>query len=105
MLYAFGELVFWGEPGHYTIGAMTPSEERPQELLSVGTVNSQAVAEIIKSLLNAHGIDVWLSQESAGSAIGLAMGPMAQVEIIVRAEQVEQARPLLGDGLQTDPDS
>ena len=84
---------------------MTTSEQRPQELLSVGTVNSQAVAEIIKSLLNAYGIDVWLSQESAGSAIGLAMGPMAQVEIIVRAEQAEQARPLLEDGSHANPDN
>ena len=82
---------------------MPTSGEHPQELLSIGTVNSQAVAEIIKSLLNAYGIDVWLSQESAGSAIGLAMGPMAQVEIIVRAEQAEQARPLLEDGSQTKP--
>ena len=83
--------------GHYTIGVMSTSEEQPQELVSVGTAAGQIEAEILKGLLVANDIDVWLNQESAGSAIGLGIGPMAEVEIMVRTAQAEEARQLLQD--------
>jgi len=82
---------------------MTTSEEQPHELVSVGTVDGQVEAEIVKGLLAANDIDVWLSQESAGSALGLTVGPMGEVEIMVRADHAEQARSILGE--RTDPDS
>ncbi len=84
---------------------MTTSEEHPHELVSVGTADGQIEAEIIKGLLTANGVDVWLSQESAGSALGLTIGALGEVEIMVRAEQAEQARALLEDGPQEEPDS
>lgn len=84
---------------------MTTSEEQPHELVSVGTADGQIEAEIIKGLLNANGVDVWLSQESATSAIGLGIGPMAEVEIMVREEHAEQARALLESGPDADPDN
>ncbi len=83
---------------------MTP-EEQSHELVSVGVADGQVEAEIIKGLLNANGVDVWLSQESAGSALGLTIGALGEVEIMVRAEQAEQARALLEDGPQEEPDS
>ena len=76
---------------------MATSEEQPQELISAGTAVGQVEAEILKGLLQANDIDVWLNQESAGSAIGLGMGPMAEVEIMVRADQADRARKLLKD--------
>ena len=77
---------------------MTTLEEQSHELVSVGKADGQVEAEIIKGLLNANEIEVWLSQESAGSALGLTVGPMGEVEIMVRAEQEDQARALLDDG-------
>lgn len=74
---------------------MATSEEHPQALETVGTADGQVEAEIIKGLLVANGIDVWLSQESAGSAIGLTVGPMGEVQIMVRADQAAEARRLL----------
>jgi hypothetical protein len=84
---------------------MTTSEDQPHELVSVGKADGQVEGEIIKGLLNANEVEVWLSQESAGSALGLTLGPMGEVEIMVRAEQAEQARALLEEGAEADPDS
>ena len=84
---------------------MTTSEEHSHELVSVGIADGQVEAEIIKGLLNANGVDVWLSQESAGSALGLTIGAMGEVEIMVRAEQAEQARALIDDDPEMEPDS
>ncbi len=74
---------------------MSTSDEQSHDLVSVGTADGQVEAEIIKGLLAANGIDVWLSQESAGSAIGLTVGPMGEVEIMVRAEHADEARALI----------
>ncbi len=84
---------------------MTTSEELPHELVSVGTADGQVEAEIIKGLLTANGVDVWLSQESAGTAIGLTVGSLGEVEIMVRAEQAEDARALLDEGPEQEPDA
>ena len=92
-------------PGHYTIGAMTTSDEHPHELVSVGSADGQVEAEIIKGLLVANDIEVWLSQESAGSALGLTVGALGEVEIMVRAEQAEKARALLEEGPEAESDA
>lgn len=83
---------------------MSSSEEHPHELVTIGTADGQVEAEIFKGLLNANGVEVWLSQESAGAAIGLGIGPMAEVEIMVRAEQADQARALLEHGFEAEHD-
>lgn len=87
---------------------MTTPEEH--ELVSLGTVDGQVEAEIIKGLLTANGVEVWLSQESAGSALGLTVGALGEVEIMVRAEQAEQARSLMDagsedEGPEAEPDA
>ncbi len=84
---------------------MTTSEEHLHELVSVATAYGQIEAEIIKGLLAANDIEVWLSQESAGSALGLTVGAMGEVEIMVRAEQAEQAQSLLEDGPEAESDA
>lgn len=84
---------------------MTTPEEHSHELVSVGTADGQVEAEIIKGLLTANDIEVWLSQESAGLALGLTVGAMGAVEIMVRAEQAEEARSLMEDGPEAEPDA
>ena len=84
---------------------MTTSEEQPHKLVSVGIADGQVEAEIIKGLLTANGVEVWLSQESAGTALGLTVGAMGEVEIMVRAEQAEEARSLLDQDSEEEPEA
>jgi len=70
----------------------------------IGEANSRAEAEVIESLLEAEGIDVELFEESIShSAYSVTL---ARVQIFVPKEQVEQARELLenfGD-IEPEPD-
>ena len=84
---------------------MTSSKDQPHKLVSVGTADGQVEAEIIKGLLTANGVEVWLSQESAGTALGLTVGAMGEVEIMVRAEQAEEARSLLDHGSEEESEA
>lgn len=52
-------------------------------------------AELLRGLLEAQGISVYLSQEGAGRAYGLTVGALGMVEILVPAEQVEAALQIL----------
>ena len=54
-------------------------------------------AEILRGLLEAQGIPVFMSQESAGKAIGLTVGPLGEVTILVRAEDLQDAQRILAD--------
>ena len=59
----------------------------------IGEVNSRAEADIIKSFLEAEGINVELVEESFSHS-SYAM-PLARVQIFVPKENIEQARELL----------
>ena len=52
-------------------------------------------AEILRGLLEAQGIQVWLAQEGAARAIGLSFTPMGEVSLMVPASQASQAQDLL----------
>lgn len=52
-------------------------------------------AEFIAALLEASGIHAALSGEGAGRALGLTVGPLAEVEIYVREDQQAEAEALL----------
>lgn len=67
------------------------------DLVTVAEADGQLEAEILRSFLVANGVQVWLSGESAGTAIGLNLGPLARVEVLVTAEQADQARRLLAE--------
>jgi Putative prokaryotic signal transducing protein len=54
-------------------------------------------AEILRGLLEAQGIPVFMSQESAGRAIGLTVGPLGEVTLLVRAEDLQEAQRVLED--------
>jgi hypothetical protein len=61
----------------------------------VDQVPGDLQAEILRGLLEAQGIQVWLSQEGAGKAIGLTIPTLGLVQILVPSQQAEQARSLL----------
>lgn len=67
------------------------------ELIIIASTAGKVEAEIIRSLLEANDIQVQLSYESAGTAIGLGVGPLAEVDILVRSDQQSQAETLLDD--------
>jgi hypothetical protein len=67
------------------------------ELITLESTSGMIEAEIVRSLLEAHGVQVWLSHESAGTAIGLGIGPLAQVDLLIHRSQEEEARIILDD--------
>ncbi len=69
----------------------------PQEWVLIGEVPGMLEAEILRGMLEANGIQVMLSHESAGTAIGLAAGPLGWVKIRVPAVREAEARQLLDD--------
>lgn len=63
--------------------------------VSVDTVQGRLEAEIVRGMLEAQDIEVQLSQEASAAIYGLGVGPMAEVEIFVRASQRTEAETLL----------
>jgi hypothetical protein len=68
-----------------------------EEIIVVETTSGLIEAEILRGLLEANDITVWLSHESAGKAIGLSVGPLGQVDLMVPATQAEEAKKILDD--------
>lgn len=68
-----------------------------EEIVVVETTSGLIEAEILRGLLEANGINVWLSHESAGKVIGLSVGPLGQVDLMVPADQTEEAKKILDD--------
>jgi hypothetical protein len=54
-------------------------------------------AEIFRGVLEAQGIPVFLSQEGAGHALSLTVGPLGTVQILVPGQYLEAARQLVED--------
>ncbi len=54
-------------------------------------------AEILRGLLEANGIQVMLSAEGAGRAIGLGSTPLANVQLLVAEADQSLAKQLLAD--------
>jgi hypothetical protein len=75
-------------------------KERPMpksDWVVVDTVNGSLNAEILRGLLQAQGIEVLLSQEGAGRALGLEVGLMGDIDILVNSDDVPEARKLIDD--------
>lgn len=68
-----------------------------EEIVVVESISDNLEAEILRGLLNSFGIDVLLSRESASTAIGLTVGPLAQVDLLVPKSQFETAKKILHD--------
>lgn len=67
----------------------------PENLVVVYTAAGQIEASLIKGLLEAAGIPAMISQEGAGVAYGLTVGPLGEARILVREEDAAEARELL----------
>lgn len=68
-----------------------------QEYTNLVTVSGKLEAEIIHGMLEAYGIDAEMSHEAAATIYGLGVGPIAQVDILVPEDQLEEAQQLLDE--------
>lgn len=59
------------------------------------TTTGHILAESIVTLLKSFGIRAFTSQESAGIAYGLTIGPLGEAKIYVPEEQLEEAQHIL----------
>ena len=66
-----------------------------QEWVLLEKVQGQLQAEILKGLLEAQGITVWLNQEGAARAYAIEVGSLGSVEILVPSGMIGQARLVL----------
>jgi hypothetical protein len=58
-------------------------------------VQGQLQAEILKGLLEAQGIMVWLNQEGAARAYAVEVGTLGMVELLVPSGVIDKAREVL----------
>ena len=79
---------------------MSRASENPK-LVTIHTAMGPLRAEVIKSKLEAAGIPVLLSYESAGPVIGITVDGLGEVKVQVPQELAEEARILIEpvDGL------
>ncbi|NJD59872.1 MAG: hypothetical protein C3F13_12105 [Anaerolineales bacterium] len=66
-----------------------------EEWVLLDRVQGQLTAEILKGLLEAQGIMVWLNQEGAAHAYAIEVGSLGMVEILVPTSMVADARQVL----------
>jgi hypothetical protein len=64
---------------------------------TVQEVYGELQAEMLRGLLEAQGIPVYLNQEGAGRAYGLNVGPLGAVQLMVPASLLETAQQVLED--------
>ena len=67
------------------------------KLIPIESVSGRLEAELLKSMLEANGIQCHLSQEAVGGVYGLTVGPFASVELLVQASQKEAALEIIQD--------
>lgn len=70
------------------------SEEKWELVIEV---SGELQANLLRNLLEAQGIQVFLNQEGAGKAYGLTVGPLGQVQVLVPEHQSQEARQIVDD--------
>lgn len=66
-----------------------------EEWILVDTVQGQLQAEILRGLMEAQGIRVWMNQQGASHAYAVNIGSLGAVELLVPTNSVDQARQVL----------
>lgn len=59
--------------------------------------NGMLEAESVRILLESFGIPAFTNQESAGTVYGLTVGPLGEVEVIVPAEYITEAKNIVNE--------
>ncbi len=65
------------------------------EWVLIDKIQGQFQAEIIKGLLEAQGIQVWLNSQGAARAYAVTVGTLGAVELLVPSSQADQAREIM----------
>jgi hypothetical protein len=66
-----------------------------EEWILVYTAQGQLQAEIIRGLLEAQGITVWVNSPGAAHAYAVTVGTLGMVELLVPTNSVDEARQVL----------
>lgn len=67
----------------------------PEKVEVVFEASTVMEAEVIRGLLESHGIHAMLHGEAMGHIYGLTMGQLGGIQVLVLAENAEEARALL----------
>lgn len=70
-------------------------ESRKKDLVCVATVQGEVPAQVIRSMLEASGIDSMLQGEAVRLTHGLTVDGLGEVKVMVRAEDADAARELI----------
>jgi len=68
-----------------------------EEIVVVETTSGMMEAEILRGLLESMNISVCLSHESAGNIYALGVGRLGRVDLMVPADQADEARRIITD--------
>lgn len=68
-----------------------------EEWVLVDKVQGQLQAEILKGLLEAQGILVWINAQGAAHAYAVNVGTLGAVEILVPSTSADQAKMILDE--------
>lgn len=71
------------------------------ELERLVVLNNPLQAELLRGLLEAHGIKVMLSKEAASTVYGLNVGAVSEVEVFVSQAQLDKAKQVLEEYFKT----
>lgn len=66
-----------------------------EEWVLVDKVQGQLQADILKGLLEAQGVTVWLNSQGAARAYAVSVGTLGAVELLVPSSAAENARQVL----------
>ena len=66
-----------------------------EEWVLVEKVQGQLQAEILRGLLEAQGIMVWMNSQGASHAYAVSVGSLGLVELLVPSSAAEQAHEVL----------
>ena len=66
-----------------------------EEWVLVDTIEGQLQAEIVRGLLEAQGITVYLNPQGAARAYAVTIGELGAVEVLVPSSTAEKARQIL----------
>ena len=79
-------------------------KSRHEDLVCVATVQGEVPAQVIRSLLEASGIDSMLQGEAIRLTHGLTVNGLGEVKVMVRAEDEASARELIA-ATEQDPEA